>query len=647
MHTRLALPGVPLGPMLARSGAAPSAATGVARALFAALAVGLIALVASVDLPSASGGQLWSDGATYHAMASSLARDADLVYERADLERYRTDFPLGPQGLFLKRAKQGALYFGKAMTYPFLAAPFVAVLGTHGLMLTNVALLLVAVALAHGELARRMTAGRALAVTAALVFGTVAPAYVVWPTPEILLLTLALAGLVAWSRGRWLLSAVLIGVATYSKPTNLLLAIPLCASPLFGAGPDWLTRGLESARRVVVVVVTALALFGVNLAVTGEANYQGGERKTFYGQFPYEAPGLTFDTTGFWMTTGQLGPPIKRTSADGAGRNAIPRHTVELWRSFGLNLYYFWFGRFGGAIPYFLPVVVAGALFALRGPRNLKGSLALVTLLLSCLTYVWLIPDNWYGGSGTIGNRYFLSLLPLAVFFVPRGSEWVVAVSGIVSWLAFTGPIQAAPMEHALQPALQVRRAPFTVFPAELTMLNDLSIFNEAWRKKQPVGDVGGPNRRADPRAFFLYFLDDGTYGLDRTGEAPGFWLHGGRSAEVVLRALDITPIRRLVVAITGGPVGDTFTVRLGRQVQTIEVAPGSTRRVTFVPTRGVPYYETYLHTLRFQSARGAAPTTSSDGRPDTRSLGSWIEVVLDVDAMPSETRTGDPTTAP
>jgi hypothetical protein len=627
--------------MLAQSGAAPPSTAGVARALFLALVVGLVAMVASVDLSSDSGGQLWSDGATYHAMALSLVRDGDVVYQRADLERLRAEFPLGPQGLFLKRAKRGALYYGKALTYAVVAAPLVAVLGTRGLLATNAALLLLAVALAYSELARRMTAGRALGVTAALVFGTVAPAYVLWPTPEILLFALALASLAAWRRGRWVVAAVLLGVATYSKPTNLLLAIPLCASPLLQRDSGWPARLLESARRGIVLVAVALALFGVNAAVTGEANYQGGERKTFYQRFPYEAPEHTFDTTGFWMTTERVGPPTKDAAAAPSERNAIPRASLELWHSFGLNLYYFWFGRFGGAIPYFLPVVVAGALFVLRGPRDRAGGLALSSLLLSSLAYVWLIPDNWYGGSGTIGNRYFLSLLPLALFFVPRGSEWIVAASGLVSWIAFTGSIQAAPIEHALRPGLQATRAPFSAFPAELTMLNDLSVFNEAWRKKQPVGDVGGLGGPADPTAYFLYFLDDGTHGREGSGETWGFWLRGGKSAEVVLRALDIAPVQRVVVGITGGPAGDTVTVRLGRQVQTVEVGPGATRRVTFAPTRGLPYYETLLHTLRFRSTRGSAPEIPVAGPSDARPLGAWVEIVLDVDRTDLDARLG------
>ena len=47
-------------------------------------------------------------------------------------------------------------------------------------------------------------------------------------------------------------------------------------------------------------------------------------------------------------------------------------------------------------------------------------------------------------------------------------------------------------------------------------MLNDLSVFTEPWRKKQPYGDTEGDAHKhwpADPKAYYLYFLDDGTYG--------------------------------------------------------------------------------------------------------------------------------------
>ncbi len=109
----------------------------------------------------------------------------------------------------------------------------------------------------------------------------------------------------------------------------------------------------------------------MNAAITGEINYQGGERKTFYGRFPFDASGATFDDSGVWMTTNQLGPLVagrdeeKVTVASGPARDA-----AEIRESFLWNLGYFWVGRFGGAFAYFFPAVLALALFLARGPRD-------------------------------------------------------------------------------------------------------------------------------------------------------------------------------------------------------------------------------------------------------------------------------------
>ena len=94
----------------------------------------------------------------------------------------------------------------------------------------------------------------------------------------------------------------------------------------------------------------------MNAAFTGELNYQGGERKTFNGRFPFDASGATFDDSGEWMTTNQLGPLVagrdeeKVTAASGPARAA-----AEIPESFAWNLGYFWVGRFGGAAAVLLP----------------------------------------------------------------------------------------------------------------------------------------------------------------------------------------------------------------------------------------------------------------------------------------------------
>jgi hypothetical protein len=619
----------------------------VARAVLLVVTGLLLVIAFRMRIP-----QFWGDGATYHAMAWSLAEDGDLRYEARDVFRVRRELPSGPQGIFLKRAsgglafdraagfpwvrrvgeKEPRIYFAKAFLYPLAAAPLVKLFGTSGLFVTNALCLALAIVLAYAELRRPAAPGRALAAALLLFLGTVAPLYLIWPQPELFNLALVTAGLVAWRRERGVLAAVLIGLAAYSKPYNVLLALPLGVEPLL---PRPLTlpspppgergtfaRGLAAAAlRAGVVALTVIALFGLNKAITGEMNYQGGERKTFYGTFPFETQAVTFGNSGIWATTNELGPAVDDSGAQTARpvRGAAPpRSGAEMRASFFRNLGYFWVGRYAGVALYYFPAFMALVLFLARGPRSTEGWLAVAALAVSYLFYLWAIPDNWYGGGGTIGNRYFLNLLPLAIFFVPRGAEWAVAASGILCalWLS---PVFAAPIAHSLRPGDHAMRPPFRSFPAELTMLNDLSVFTEPWRKKRPVGDTEGDatqGRPADPRAYYLYFPDDGTAGREEHDGVPGFWLRGGQRAEVILRALE--PVRAIKLTVTGGPGGDEVAVTAAGRTQRVSVGAGESATVSFDTGPGFPWYDTFVHVLHFRSTRGA-----------------FVHIELDVEARP------------
>ena len=625
-----------------------------ARTLIGLVIVALLGGALSTDLPRLSKGEFWGDGATYYLMARSLAEDFDLRYEARDLLRARREFSAGPQGLFLKRAHGGLrldpdggfpwlrrvapeeprLYFAKAFAYPLAAAPFVRLFGTRGLVLTNALGLGLVLWLAYGTLRRRGSPpGAALALSLTLFLATVTPLYLLWPTPEMFGLAVITAGLVAWSRGWPLVAAVLFGIATYAKPPNVLLAIPLGLAPLLPTiGRSWLGADLwprvrESVRRGLVLGMTALALYGVNVAATGEANYQGGERKTFSNRFPLEAQDTTFDNTGFWMTTNQFGPLVEgKDDAKATAKTGPARAAEEIRESFLYNLGYFWMGRFGGIIGYFLPALWALALFLLAGPRDRNGWLAVASVVASWIAYISEIPDNWYGGGGTVGNRYFLSLLPLFLFVVPRGREWLVTAAGATGVAVFLWPILVSPMHHSLRPGDHALRAPFRALPAELTMLNDLSIFTDLWRKKQPYGFVGDPRGRpADPDAYALYFPDDGTWGREDWEGRAGFWLRAGQPAEVILRAFDLAPVRQVRVFVTGGPRGDEVTARLRGSEGRVVVGPGETAEIVLPAGQGFPYYDTYLYVLHFRSERGA-PYESGG-----RSRGAFLRLVLDV----------------
>jgi hypothetical protein len=624
-----------------------------ARILLGVVAALLVAAVWRVELT-----QFWGDGATYHAMAWSLAEDGDLRYEAKDVFRVRREFPTGPQGIFLKRASGGLrwdgaggfpwvrrvgpdeprIYYAKPFAYSVAAAPLVKLFGTRGLLLANALFLAAALFLGYAALRRSAAPAPALAFTLALFLATAAPVYLVWPTPEIFNLALTAAGLAAWRLDRPLLSAVILGVATYSKPYNLWLAIPLGLEPLLGGGAAsaWARRLLESTRRGLVLVAVILACFGLNAAVTGEANYQGGaERKTFYGTFPFEWDAerqreTTFGNSGIWMSTNQLGPRVEGRDEVAASQGAEPpRSGREIRDSFLWNLLYFWIGRFGGALPYFFPMVLALALFLAVGPRSRAGALALCALGVSYLFYIAMIPDNWYGGP-TVGNRYFLNLLPLGLFLVPRGREMLAAIVGTLASAALVLPLLLAPLYHSFNPGVHAARGAFRLFPAELTMLNDLAAFTpEAWRKKRPYGDTEGDAHRgwpADPKAYYLYFPDDATYGKESLDGVEGFWVRGRSQGEVFLRALE--PVRRMGIRVTGGETGDQIQFRVGSHRLSVEAGVNETRAGVIEPGRGFVYKDSFVYVLRLRSERGAPRA-------------AFVSIALDVVPRPLRQRLG------
>ena len=101
------------------------------------------------------------------------------------------------------------------------------------------------------------------------------------------------------SRAQWLftgrsdalVAAVLLGLATFSKPTQrLLFAGPMLAVLVqrkrFGRAVGVAAGGVR--RRGV-------CSYAANLVSPGDWNFQGGQRNTFYGPFPFQTPQVGFD----------------------------------------------------------------------------------------------------------------------------------------------------------------------------------------------------------------------------------------------------------------------------------------------------------------------------------------------------------------
>jgi hypothetical protein len=139
-------------------------------------------------------------------------------------------------------------------------------------------------------------------------------------------------------------------------------------------------------------------------------------------------------------------------------------------------------------------------------------------------------------------------------------------------------------------------------------------------------GDTEGDPHKgwpADPKAYYLYFPDDATFGKENVGELEGAWLRGAARAEIILRALE--PVRRINATVIGGPSGDTVELRCGASRAQASVGPGARTLVQLEPPAPFVYKDSFVFVLVARSARGG--TTVSDAR----SLGSFVSFVLDV----------------
>ena len=359
---------------------------------------------------------------------------------------------------------------------------------------------------------------------------------------------------------------------------------------------EW-TRGFVLGT--VAVAVTALS-FAFNAAVTGEFNYQGGDRKTFYGSFPFDGSGDAWDKQAAEVVT-EGNVQVEVLTND--------RLTARLAR----NAWYFLVGRHFGFIPYFFPGVVAIAAWLFSSAR--RDRWRLVTLLVfvasvGAMLLVW--PFTWSGGGGPTGNRYLLGIYPVLLFLMPSGS---IAWAGALAWLGgalFTAKILLNPFIAAKYPYLTTERGAARRLPVELSMLTDLPVM------------LAGPTRARIPYGhdptMLLYFLDQNSFPPER----PGMWVAGGRRTDVVVHTND--RLDHLAVEAES-PISTVLTMSMGGDRVVVPLVPGKIAKFN-VPARGVlyeRYVRSYAHLLSASSSEGFVPVLRDPNAQDYRNLGALI----------------------
>jgi hypothetical protein len=587
----------------------------------------LASIALTVDVPRTEPGiqgDIKGDEATYVAAALSLAFDGDLAFQQQDLERFEGLYHRGPEGIFLKRGKRlqiqtssafpfvrvaqiddgrtDRLYFAKALVYSIAVAPFVRFFGMNGFLLFHVVLLAAAALCGYLFLAAQMNSLAAVLFTSAFLGASALPVYAAFLTPELFNFALVVVAYFFWLHkevagrpsGRGIASdvvaATLLGVVTYSKPTNWPLIAPLvlCAW--------WYRRWMHGFVLGVVFVAVVGLGFGITLASTGELNYMGGDRKTFYGAFPFDGRGDAW-ARGIGSATDGTAAQRMLTSS-------------ELPTRFLTNLKYFLVGRHFGLLPYFFPGVVAAALWLFSRTRRVPWRvLTFLAFVVGSIELLLLMPYTWSGGGGPTGNRYLLSIYPVLLFLIPPITVVWPAVLAWIGGALFTAKILVDPFSAAKYPYLTVERGFARRLPVELTMANDLPVrLAQPLRARIPYG--------SDPR-MLLYFLDQNAF----PPEPPGVWIAGGRRADILVRTVD--PIEYLNVSAES-PIATTLTLSMGRSPVSIALEPGKIAAIR-LEASGVRAELDYAYLLTASSSNGFVPNLRDPGSNDYRNLGALV----------------------
>jgi hypothetical protein len=573
-----------------------------------------------------------SDEATYYLMGQSLVRDFDLEYRQEDLARTRAEFPLGPSGVFLKRGTTLAgapdpdasrLYYGKSFAFPLVAAPFVAVFGTNGFYVFNSVLLALAFLCAYTFLSARSGIGVSLLLAGGFILPTVVPVYWAWIAPELFNWSLTLVAYFCWlyklvasspSSSKWtvwlrgsssdIVAALIIGMLTFSKASNALLLGPMVVW--------WLWRRHWRLAVAVTLVggLSAIAWFGANAAISGEWNYQGGDRTTCHGAFPFEAPGRGLETC-----------PARTTSE---AMTNVWFDPDMFWTNLRANLWYFVSGRYGGVFPYFFPVVFGAIALGLAvGRREPWQWLVLASLGAQAMVFLITQPYSYFGGGGSVGNRYFMAAFGMAVFLLPPIRS---VVASLVPWVVgglFMAPLVLSPFDTSMRPGDRAFSGPLRLLPVELTNYKDLPVTTERGLMVRGFGATEGHP------GFLLMYLDKNSFLQEADGLS--FWTRGKSRAELLVRTNE--PERRFELALSSGPLPVNVEITLeGKQVR-VSLEPDRRTLVQLEPGPGFPYknfegQKSYIWRLSITTDNGWSPA-EREGSHDTRFLGVRVKPLI------------------
>jgi len=483
-----------------------------------------------VDFPQRQWHGFFSDEAAYYSIIQSIAHDFDVEYTEKDIYRIKKDFGI-PQGIFLKKGKDGKIYFSKSFIYPLCASMFYKFFNVNGIFIFHSLLLLLILYFGYLLGKKYYKQNTAIVYILLFVFGSIACVYFFWITADFFNFSVVFLSYLIFfyykeknSLYPIITSSFLLGVAAFSKPPNLFLVLPLLYIIVFRK---------KSFKKFVVFslffILPVLLLFGSYYLSTGDWNYMGGERKSFYNRFPLEQKNYTFENIG-----------IKMSSSNYWDRYFI---TPKI---FFLNFIYFFVGRYTGTFIYLLPGMIFLLIFLFRREKNLLKYLIIITFFIEVFFHIIVIPDNYFGGAGSLGNRYALNFYPLLFFLFPLKIDLKkLYITGIASLILLV-PALVDPLFYSTYAGELSKTPVLNKFPPELTQIKSIPT-------------------NTNPYAFGKKLINSNIYILNnnfhKVREDRGLFIRSEGKIEFVLETFD--KYRNLELKLRNNPSKKTNKVKI------------------------------------------------------------------------------------
>ena len=282
-----------------------------------------------------------------------------------------------------------------------------------------------------------------------------------------------------------------------------------------------------------------------------------------------------------------------------------------------LNSFYYFFGRFTGVFIYFFPALFILILFIFQ-KKTMEDWIILSSIILSILFFIIVTSDNYFGGSGSVGNRYFMSLFPFFFFLGFKNRIFKYSLLPVFISVFFLSGVYTDSFHHSRSQRVAGLSFPIKLFPPEKTQYQCLPT-NENPR-------AFGRVVRDGAKKFQVYFLNDNYWKIEKE---DFFWTWPNPDNDLELFLTSPEKVKEFKVALENIPVKNRVCFQIEHKKKKINMKPSQSHILRFSKIEGFKIHDKYLYYIRIKSRESYCPHFEDPYNDDKRVLGVKTHISL------------------